>query len=257
MIFVMKKICLVLLILSQFVCLASCDFGTYFYVQSEEKASYVVSGYNIPGIDSEGFFDSEVIAEDSYGRKLYRISYFLPGGFYGEAYDEKTGINLRAYVITQKETQKGVYYLDTVCYLMRISWDEFTDELLAEFKTLNHWETELKTDELCFKAYPKNDLGGLELDVPYSEVSEAFHFYTGKDLYEENENVFTEFVCNDHVGKCLFFVRDFSGTDIRSFAIIVVPGNTDSPHHAVELEDFYDQNQDIIALKEKANWETP
>ena len=257
----MKKALLCVLVLLQLFAICSCDFGAYSSVRSSEKVAFVISGYNIPGV-SHGFnVDVQLVEEDAYGRKMYRFSCLASiGSFYNDGYDEQEEKNIRAYVISQKETKEGVYYLDSVCYMIRQTWDNFTDELLEEFKTLNGWETEVDTDSMCYRPFPDSKWGGVKVDPLYVEVDNAYSQYTGKD--PNGENVHIQYVCNDVNGKCLAFIREFdenaSGGGNKAYALIVNPySKKDQSYYVVELSDFYQNNDDIIELKKNAGWVIP
>lgn len=257
----MKKIVLVFLIVFQLAIFCACDFGAYTHVNASSKSAFVLAGYNIPGASEGLSVDVQLVEEDAYGRKMYRFSCLSPiGEFYADSYNEEEATNIRAYLISQKETEKGVYYLDSVCYMIRPSWDDFTDDLLEELKALNHWGAELDSDVLCFRPFPDSKLSGTKVDPLFAEVNYAYTQYTGKD--PNGDNVYIQYVCNDTNGKCLAFIRENNETataeENHAYAVVVNPYNQkDRSYYVIELLDFYQHNNDIIALKEKAGWISP
>ena len=111
----MKKIVLVFLAVFQLAIFCACDFGAYTHVHASSKSAFVLAGYNIPGASEGLSVDVQLVEEDAYGRKMYRFSCLSPiGDFYADSYNEEEATNIRAYLISQKETEKGVYYLDSV-----------------------------------------------------------------------------------------------------------------------------------------------
>lgn len=255
----MKKVLVGLLIIIQIFILVSCDFGALAYVKSNQLQIYTLASYNIPGFSDGYDLHVEMVQEDSYGRKMYRLSCFSQSGsFYIDGYNETEGINIRAYVVSQKETKEGVYYLDSICYMIRLSWDDFTAELLDEFKTLNHWEMELDHDNLCYRTLPKKN-AGINVDPLFAEVNNAYEQHTGK--VATTGNVYIQYVCNDSLGKCLAFVREFDETSEKNaYVIIVAPsdsGKVNLEYYITELDDFYQQNDAVKALKEEAGWVSP
>ena len=261
----MKKTIAFILLLALLMVCTSCHYGAYYYVDSEDKSAFIIASYNIPGASDGYDTQVELIEEDSYGRKLYRFSCICQNGLFykdGYNYDVEPSVNLRAYVISQKETKKGVYYLDSVCYMIRLTWDEFSDELIEELKALNQWDTELNTGTMCYRPYPGSKLGGTEVNPLFSEVEMAYKKHTGKDLYRDNVAIL--YVCNDTAGKCLAFVREYTGANEKesncAYAIIALPSTSDEEepkYYIAELDDFYQQNDVVIALKEEAGWLSP
>ena len=253
------KVMLLLLFVLQTIFLSSCDFDAYFDVGENEKIAFILAGYNIPG-SSEGLsVDVQLIEEDSYGRRLYRFTCLsTTGDFYGDSYNIKgDGKNIRAFVISQKETPNGVYYLDSVCYLIRLSWDDFSNDLLDKFKAQNQWETEINHEQLCYRPLPSQKIGGVQVTPLFAEVKSAYLQYTGND--PNSDNTYIQYVCNDATGKCLAFIREYDtdATDIsdRAYVLVVSPNN--GPCLITELSDFYDHNDDVVALKEAAGWVIP
>ena len=266
----MKKTIAFILLLALLMVCTSCHYGAYYYVDSGDKSAFIIASYNIPGASDGYDTQVELIEEDSYGRKLYRFACLSTNEYFyseGYNYEVEPSVNLRAYIVSQKETKKGVYFMDSVCYMIRLSWDDFTDEVLDELKTLNHWETELDTEGLCYRPYPKSKLGGSEVTPLFSEVKTAYQKYTNKN--PNSENIKIAYVCNDSSGKCLAFVcevvqsteTDKKGGN-RTYAIIATPKDANDKaeyvdYHIVELDDFYEHNDEIAALKKTAGWLSP
>ena len=257
-----KKMMIFFLILLLLTMFSSCHYGAYYFVDSLEKGAFLVAGYNIPGVGNGYDIQVKLLEEDSYGRKMYQFSCLCyDAEFYQDGYSNevKPSINLRAYVISQKETKKGVYYLDSICYIIRLSWSDFTDEVIEEFKVINQWEHELDTSKLSYRPYPNSNLGGIDVDPLFDEVEDAYEQHTGN--VATNGNVYIQYVCNDSSGKCLAFVREYDETSEKyAYVIVVSPsdsGKENLEYYITELDDFYQQNDAVKALKEEAGWVSP
>ena len=245
------KVLTVLLALSALFTFVSCDFGPEFYVKKGDKAAFALAGYHIPGASSGLNVKVELVEEDSHGRKLYRFSCLsTTGNLYADGYDEEASENLRAYLISQKETKEGVYYMDSVCYMVRLSWDEFTDELLDDLKALNQWGGEMDDADLCFCPLTNAD------KPLYAEVKAAYTAYTGKEIDESR--MYISYVCNDANGKCLAFVREYDKMARepigKAYAFIATPSKVGEEFYVVELNDFYQHNDEIKKMKADAGW---
>lgn len=256
----MKKAMIAILIVSQLFFFTSCLGQAFAYVESDQVEAFTLASYNIPGASYGYGLHVEMIEEDSYGRKMFRLSCLSQSGdFYSDGYDEEERINIRAYLISQKGTKKGVYYLDSVCYMIRLSWEDFSTELLDEFKALNDWEKELDSDRFSYRAFPSK-LNGIKVDPLFAEVNYAYKQHTGKDANDDNVSI--QYVCNDSNGKCLAYIRvhdeNTADGEIKSYVFIVSPQkNGEESYCARELSDFYQQNEDVIAIKEDADWISP
>ena len=211
---------------------------------------YGVAMYSIPGVGDETTTIS-IIEQDSYGRTLFRA--VVPSGLYGYGND---GI---AYAICQKSDKQYTYFYPNVCYFLRSSQSEFTDELLTELKLLNDWESELCEQKMIGCKLPSRRNLYKNIDYDDKDVDDSLSV-----LLTDDQEMQKSIIRQLDSGELLIFARSYNTkltmiTEVEPFevravfdsyanAYIVVYDPQSKTIKYTLLEDMYDHNAALIEL---------
>lgn len=241
-------LCVVLLVnLSS--CFIAIDPGPY---SGDRDDLYALVKHNIPGAPGFENASIEVVEKDEYGRILFRFS--SRSSLYHDALNsspDESPVNLRAYMICQKSSSNSVYYIENVCYLTAKSWDDFTDDILTDFKQTNMWNQEL-TEE--------------NWSVCNVNQTPDFQYPGEKELADisgasgENISLQYDVVSIDARGRTLIFVREMYSPAWnqveynKSYIVISNENGEFCKEFSTEIGDFYHHTAELIALKETVGW---
>ena len=234
----------VIIIFVMIIQLCSCE--PYGYTGDDCPVSTLVQ-YDCP-ITNTYWGYSERVEVDEYGRVLFK--YWGGNDMFREG-------DMCIYGIIQKYNEEYVWYYESDSYILGYSWESFTDKKLNDFKVKNDWGKELNLDKTV----------QVQSVVENKRVVEFGSTPWLKDLYEsmtkDGEKYVYLPISSDENGQWLFLFRIFtqeyeSGSykliDITSYAIIVQPDGTYSENSIVKLDDFYNPQDQIKALKAAHNW---
>lgn len=225
------------------------------YAGGKHKDLYALVNCTVPGAPGYDNVTIDIIETDSYGRTLFRFS--SCSQFYHDAAKNSNANdfrNLRAYVICQKSNDNTVYYMENVCYLTTKSWSDISEEDLLSFKQDNMWDQEFDEDKCSIRKFIKS--------LRYSFPSED-ELVDILGTPSDSTNFITSVVSVDRNGRTLAFVREISSASsyeyryCKSYILISDENGEYSRECSIEIQDFYNHQEDLATLKQASGWVNP
>jgi len=190
--------------------------------------------------DSHGRFQSmvEIREEDSFGRVMF-------------FYYEKNTISRLSLIISQKSDEEYAYYYPDYNFIS-IPGGKFSDEKIEEMKRKNDWNMNIDIDR-----YEKVKIIRQKAEkgpVKKSQVKEFHRKVLGNDA---SGNHFTIFFTKDDYNRSMYvgFGRRRKDLSERYDILFFQPdGSYDDKNGVMELTDLNNYQDDLMAFKERNNW---
>ena len=239
----------VILILNLSSCFFAIDPGPY---SGPYNDLYALASCTIPGAPGYENVTIEIVETDSYGRTLYRFS--SSSKFYHDAaknVEVDDLRNLKAYIICQRNSDVDVYYMENICYITAKNWTDFSEDVLLSFKQRNMWNQGFDESQCSVRKIKQTPDFALPDDEELIGIlgtpSAGSQFISAPVSVDAN-------------GRTLLFVREIFSTApnefgySRSFILISDENGKFSQEHTTEIQDFYNHQEALEALKETVGW---
>lgn len=201
-----------------------------------------------------------IIETDAYGRVL----------FY---YHEGTIIEGCGYGILQKSQDGYAYFYEDDCVIPAVDdWNYsevtheewFTQEELAEFKTLNDWDQPLN-DAKCTKKPIVNEKQKSKLNVKeadFDKVAKAYFKEKGISYSKRSVHSSDTFFVMDDYGREMYvlhcYIRGVTANKLDYDLVIILnpDGSCDTSKAVTEISDFSNYRDLLKEFKQRNGWDT-
>lgn len=230
-------------------CFFAIDPGPY---SGPHNDLYALACCTIPGAPGYENVTIEIVETDSFGRTLYRFS--SSSKFYHDAArnDDVNDLrNLKAYVICQRSSNVDVYYMENICYITAKNWTDFSEDILLSFKQRNMWNQDFDESQCSVRKIKQTSNFALPDDEELIDIlgtpSACSQFISVPVSVDAN-------------GRTLLFVREIYSIApnefgyYKSYILISDESGKYSQEFYVEIEDFYNHQEDLETLKKNTGW---